>query len=130
MVGDLRGAFVDGTRVKGLNCVGGSRVQLLLTRVRDTGKQRLSHQFMAKGKRPLRSLGAWHDYAHLLSLLDDGKEFIDVDLADPVQKLKAETAPNHRGGRQRPLFIFVEPRQTAADDQSHVFRNVDLADRK
>src|SRR5712692_269384 len=83
---------------------------------------------MSKGKRSLRPLGAWDDYSHLLRLLDDGEEFVNVDLANRSQKLKAETAPDHRGGCQHPLFILVEPLQTAADDQADVFRNVDLVD--
>src|SRR6266852_4182443 len=83
---------------------------------------------MSKGKRSLRPLGAWDDYPHLLRLLDDGKEFVNVELADRSQELKAETAPDHRCCRQRTLFILVEPLQTAVDDQPHVFRNVDLVD--
>src|ERR1700730_8164187 len=83
---------------------------------------------MAERERPLRPLGARDDYSHLLRLLDDGKKFVDVDSADPGQKLKAETASDHRGGRQHPLFILVEPRQTAVDDQPHVLRNVGLID--
>src|SRR5713101_4493842 len=83
---------------------------------------------MGESERLLRPLGARHDYPHLLRLLDDGEEFVNVDLANRSQKLKAETAPDHRGGCQHPLFILVEPLQTAADDQAHVFRNVDLVD--
>src|SRR5260370_13177153 len=81
---------------------------------------------MAEGKRPLRSHGARHYYPHLLRLLDDREKFVNVDLADRSQKLKAETAPDHSGSGQHALFILVEPRQPAADDQPHVFRNVDL----
>src|ERR1700686_3835285 len=83
---------------------------------------------MSKGKRSLRPLGAWDDYPHLLRLLDDGKEIVNVDPADRSQKLKAETAPDHRCCRQRTLFILVEPLQAAADNQPHVFRNVDFVD--
>ncbi len=71
---------------------------------------------MSKGKRSLWPLGAWDDYPHLLRLLDDGEEFVNVDLADRSQKLKAETAPNHRCCRQRPLFILLQPFETAAND--------------
>src|SRR4029077_3713228 len=128
MVRDLSGALVDGLRIETLDRVRDSSVQLLLTRGRDAGKQGLTHQFMAEGKRPFRPLGARHDYSHLLRLLDDRKKLINVDLADPGQKLKAETASDHRGGCQHPLFILVEPFKAAADDQPHVFRNVDFVD--
>src|SRR5260370_32404193 len=81
---------------------------------------------MSKGKRSLRPLGAWDDYPHLLRLLDDGEQFVNVDLTDLGQKLKAETAPDHRGSRQRTLFILVETFQPPTDDQANVFRNVDF----
>src|SRR5260370_19387671 len=83
---------------------------------------------MSKGKRSLRPLGAWDDYPHLQRLLDDGEQFVNVDLTDLGQKLKAETAPDHRCSRQRTLFGLVQPLQTSADDQPDVFRNVDLVD--
>src|ERR1700693_3975519 len=83
---------------------------------------------MSKGKRSPRPLGAWDDYPHLLRLLDDGKEIVNVDLAYRSQKLKAETPPDHRCCRQRTLYILVEPLQAAADNQTHVFRNVDFVD--
>src|SRR6202051_5161866 len=67
-----------------------------------------SHKFMSKGKWSLRPLGAWDDYPHLLRLLDDVKEFVNVDLADRSQKVKAEAAPDHRRSRQRTLFILVQ----------------------
>src|SRR5260370_36578721 len=84
---------------------------------------------MGKNRRPLRPLGDRYDYSHLLHFVDDGAEFVKVDLADRTQKLKAETAPDYCGGYQHPLFIVVEPLQTAADDQPPVFWNVDLVDR-
>src|SRR6202051_2658523 len=68
-----------------------------------------SHKFMSKGKRSLRPLGARDDHPHLLRLLDDGEEFVDIDLACRSQKLKAETAPDECGGRQHPLFVLFEP---------------------
>src|ERR1700756_5391039 len=83
---------------------------------------------MSKCKRSLRSLGAWDDYPHLLRFLNDGKESVNVDLADCSQKLKTETSSDHCGGRQRTLFILVEPLQAAADNQPHGFRNVDFVD--
>src|SRR6266849_6439062 len=83
---------------------------------------------MSKGKRTLRPLGARDDYPHLLRLLDDGEEFVNVDLANHSQKLKAETPSDHRGGGQHSLFIVVEPLQAAADDQPHVFRHVALVE--
>src|SRR5690348_2359121 len=83
---------------------------------------------MSEGERLLGSLGAGDDYSHLLRLLDDGEKFINVDLAGRSQKLKAETAPDHRSGCQHPLFILTQPRQAAANHQAHVFRNVDLVD--
>ncbi len=42
--------------------------------------------------------------------------------------MKAETAPDYCGGYQHPLFIVVEPLQTAADDQPHVFGYVAFGD--
>src|SRR6266436_6667259 len=84
---------------------------------------------MSKSKRSLRPLGAWDDYPHLLRLLDDGEQFVNVDPTARGQKLKAETAPDHRRSRQRTLFILVQPLQAAADNQPDVFRNVDLVDR-
>src|SRR5712692_6048980 len=83
---------------------------------------------MSKDKRSLRPLGAGDDYPHLLRLLDDGKEFVNVDLADRSQKLKAETASDHRCCRQHPLLILLEPLQTAADYQPHIFRDIALID--
>src|SRR5229473_2206878 len=81
---------------------------------------------MRESKRLIGSLGVRNDYSHPQRLLNDGEDFVNVDLADSGQKLKAETAPDHCGGRQHSLFILVEPFQTAADDQPHVFRNVAL----
>jgi hypothetical protein len=54
---------------------------------------------MGEGEGLLGALGARDDYSHLLCLLDDGEEFVKVDLADRSQKLKPETAPDHRRGR-------------------------------
>src|SRR5216683_2987148 len=83
---------------------------------------------MRESKRLLWSLGVRNDYSHPQRLLDHGENFVNVDLADSGQKLKAETAPDHSSGRQHSLFILVEIFQVAADDQPHVFRNVDLID--
>src|ERR1700730_13601734 len=83
---------------------------------------------MGEGEGFLRPLGTWHDYSHPLRFLKEGKKFVDVDLADCSQKLKAETAPNHSGRRQRLLFTRVEPLQPPTDDQPHVFRYVTLGD--
>src|ERR1700730_8980129 len=83
---------------------------------------------MGEGEWLLLPLGVRDDYSHPLRLLDDGEKFVDVDLADRAQKLKAETAPDHRGSRQRTLFIIFQPLQAAADEQPHVFRNVALVD--
>ena len=103
-------------------------MQSLSTGGRDAGKQRLTHEFMREGVGPLRSVGAWDDYSHLLRLLDRGEKLFNVDLADPGQKLKAETTPDHCGGCQHPLFILGKAFQTPANDQPHVFRNVALVD--
>src|SRR5260370_35517144 len=84
---------------------------------------------MAERERPLRPLGTRDDYSHLLRLLDDGEKFVNVDQADPGQKLKAETASDHCGGCQPPLFILVEPLQAATANQPHIFLNVGLVDR-
>jgi hypothetical protein len=83
---------------------------------------------MSKGKRSLRPLGAGDDYSHLLRFLDDGEKLVKVNAADAGQKLKAETAPDHRCCGQHPLLILVEPLQAAADDQARGFRNVDFVD--
>ncbi len=89
----------------------------------------MTHEFMAEGKRPLGPFGTRDDYVHLLGFLDDVKKLVDVGLADPGEQLKAETATDHSGSGQHALIILVEPLQSAADDQAHVFRNVDLVDR-
>src|SRR5579863_4107277 len=83
---------------------------------------------MSKGKRPLRPLGAGDDYPHLLRPLDGGEKLVHVDLTDLSQEPKAKATPDHRGSRQRALFILVEPLQSAADNQPDVFRNVDFVD--
>src|ERR1700726_2023696 len=83
---------------------------------------------MGEGERPLRPLGTRNDYSHLLRFLDDREEFVNIDLANRGKKLKAETAPDHCGSDQHPLFVLIEPLQAAADDQAHVFRNVNFVD--
>ncbi len=70
MVSDLPGALVDGTGIEPLDRLGDAGVQSLSAGGRDAGKQRLTHEFMGEGERPLRSLGARDDYSHLLRLLD------------------------------------------------------------
>ena len=55
MVSDLSGALVDGTGIEPLDRVGDAGVQSLSARGRDAGKQRLTHEFMGEGKRPLRA---------------------------------------------------------------------------
>src|SRR6266851_4155690 len=75
---------------------------------------------MRESKRLLGCLGVQNDYSHPQRLLDDGENFVNVDLAD--------TAPDHCSDRQHTLFILVEPFQMAADDQPDIFRNVDLID--
>src|ERR1700730_6614864 len=104
MARDLSGAFVDGTGIDLLDRVGDARMQLLSTRGRDAGQQRLTHKLVGEGKRLLGSLRTRDDYSHLLRLFDDGKKFVHVDQADAGQKLKAETAPDDCGGRQHALF--------------------------
>src|SRR5229473_6853995 len=81
---------------------------------------------MHESKRLLGCLGVQNDYSHPQRLLDDGENFVNVDLADSGQKLKAEAAPDHCSGCQHPLFILVEPLQAASDDQPHVLWHVDL----
>src|ERR1700722_4687877 len=76
----------------------------------------------------LGSFRARNNHSHLLRLLDDVEKFVNIDVADRIQQLKAETAPDHRGGCQHPHLILVEPLQTAADDQPHVFWYVELGD--
>src|ERR1700682_5761620 len=84
---------------------------------------------MAEGERPLRPVGARYNYSHLLGLLDSGEKLADVNLAALGQQFKTEAAPDYCSGSKHPLFILVEPLEAAADDQAHVFRNVDLVDR-
>src|SRR5882762_8168947 len=83
---------------------------------------------MGERERLLGSLGARDDYSHLLCLLDNGEKFVNVDLADRRQQLKVKTASDHCGGCQHPLFILVEPLQTAADDQPDGFWNIGFVD--
>src|SRR5216683_4816361 len=128
MVGDLPSALAGGAGREPLDRLGDDGMQSLLARSRDTGKQRLTHELMGEGERLLGSFRARDDDSHLLRLLDDGEELVNVDLADRAQKLKAETAPYHCCGCEHPRFILVEPLQPAADDQPNVFRNVDLFD--
>src|ERR1700694_2826942 len=128
MIRDLSGAFVNGIRMEPLDRFGYSRVQTLSARGGDAGEQRLSHKFMSKGKWPLRPLGARDDHPHLLHFLDDGEEFVNMNLADRSQKLKAKTAPDHRSSQQHPLFVLVAPLQAAADNQPHVFRDIVLVE--
>src|SRR5271156_3673452 len=73
-------------------------------------------------------MGAGDDYSHLLRLLEDGEEFVNVDLAGFSQEPETKAAPNHRGSRQRTLFVLVEPLEAAADDQANVIWNLDLVD--
>src|SRR5271169_4513096 len=129
MVRDVSGALVGNAGIELLDRIGDTGMQSLLARGRDARKQGLTYEFMGKGKRPLWPLGARDDDSYVLRLLDDGKQFVNVDLADPIQQLKTETAPDHRGGGKHPLLVLVEPLQSAADDQPDVFRNVDLIDR-
>src|ERR1700687_5570126 len=128
MIDDLAGALFSGIGIEPLDRFGDPRVQTLSARGRDAGEQRLTHKLMSKGKRLLRPLGARDDYAHRLRFLDDIKKLVHTDLAYRSQKLKAETAPDNRCGRKCALFILVQPLQTAADNQPHVFRNVDFVD--
>src|SRR5258706_8274816 len=128
VVRDVTGALLDASGIELLDRVGDTSVQSLLACSRDARKQGLTHQFMAEGKWPLRSLGARDNDSHPLRLLDDVEKIVSVVFADRGQQLKTETTPDHRGGHQHTLFILVEPLQPAADDQAHVFRNVDLID--
>src|SRR6266849_917819 len=126
MVRDLRGALIDGSGIELLDRVADVCVQSLSTRGRDAGKQRLTHQLMGEGERPLRTLGTGDDYSHLLRLLDDAEQFVNIDLAYLGQELKAETAPDHCGGGQSLLFTRIKSLQAPAENQPHVFRHVDL----
>src|SRR5260370_21672570 len=83
---------------------------------------------MREGEGPLGSLRARDDYLQLLRLLDDGEEFVTVDLADLSQESGAEATSDHRGSRQRTLFILVKPLEATADDQANVIWNVDFVD--
>jgi len=49
------------------------------------------------------------------------RKFVNVDLVDLSQKPEAETAPDHRGGREHPLFSLVESLEPASDDQGARF---------
>src|SRR5579862_7010390 len=83
---------------------------------------------MRESEWSLGSFGARNDHSHLLGLFDDVEKFVDLNVADRIQQLKAETASDHRRGRQHPHLILVEPLQTAVDDQPHVCRYVGLGD--
>jgi hypothetical protein len=65
---------------------------------------------------PLRPLSAGDDDSHPLGLFDDSEKLVNIDLVDPIKKLKAKAAPDHCGDCQRELFVLVEPLQSAADD--------------
>src|ERR1700751_3683998 len=82
MINDLPGVLFKGIRIEPLDRICDARVQALSAWGRDVGKQRLTDKFMGEGKWSLRPLGAGDDYPHLLRLLDGGKEFVNVDLAD------------------------------------------------
>src|SRR5580704_764026 len=116
MVRDVCSMLADGSGIEPLDSVRDIGMQSLPARGRGAGKERLTHKLMAESKRPLRPLGARDNDSHLLRFLDDGKEFVNADLADRVQQLKAETAPYHRGGCEHPLPVLVKPIQAAADD--------------
>src|ERR1700692_896069 len=83
---------------------------------------------MGEGERLLRSLRAGDDYSHLLGLLEHREEFVKTDPADLSEEPEAKATPDYRGSCKRALFILVEPRQAAADDQANVIRNVDFID--
>src|SRR5580704_9425053 len=121
MVGDLPGALVDGAGINQLNPLGDCGVQLLFARIRDAGNQRLTHEFMSESERIVGSLGAGQDYSHLLRFLDRREEFVNIDPAHLSQEAEAELTPDHRRSRQHLHFVLVEPFQTAADDQAHIF---------
>src|SRR5258708_1937775 len=127
---DVAGALADGARKEPLDRVRERSVQLLLARDRDGSKQRLPHEFMAEGKRALRAFGTGDNDSHLLGFLDDVKKFVNVYFADAGEQLKTEAAADHRGGGQHALIILVEALQSAAYDQAHVFRDVELIDRE
>src|SRR5260370_33011877 len=116
MLSDLAGALVNGIRIEPFDRIGDARMHSLSAWGRDTGKQRLTDKFMSKGKPSLRPFGAWDDYPHLLRLLDDGKEFVNVELAHRSQELKAETTSEHRCSRKRTILILAEPLPPAHDD--------------
>ncbi len=82
MVGDFAGALVDRPGIESLDRVGDARVQLFVARDRNASKQRLPHEFMCEGEGRLGSFGARNDYSHMLGFLDDGEEFVNVDLGD------------------------------------------------
>src|SRR5947209_6581475 len=98
MVSDLSGALACGVAVELLDRVSGASVHQLLTRRRDAGKQRLTNEFMGEGEKGFPLFGAREDYSHLLRLLDDGEELVNLHLADGSQEFKAESAPDHSGG--------------------------------
>src|SRR5580692_2549460 len=76
MVSDVSGAFDGRACMEPLDRVSNAGVQLLSPRGGDLGKQRLTHKLMGEGKRPVRALGTWDDYSHLLRLLDGGETII------------------------------------------------------
>jgi hypothetical protein len=89
-----------------LNGLSDDAVKPLSAEERDSGQQRLAHQFMDEVERSLGPVGTRDDYSHLLRRLDDAEKFINVGLAHFAQKLKAETASDNGCGFQY-LFLIA-----------------------
>src|SRR5712692_5502581 len=83
MVGDLARAFVGGAGMEPLDRTGDARVEPLPTRYRDPLEERLTHELVCEGEGRLGAFGARHDETHLLRLLDDVAQLVDVD---PVEE--------------------------------------------
>src|ERR1700734_69198 len=110
-------AAVRGARIRPLDSLRDGRVQLLPPRARDAGEQRLTHQLVGERERRLRPFCARDDHSHLLRLLDNSEEFVDVSFGNRTQQLEAEAAAYHRRGRQHAPFILLESLQSPPYDE-------------
>src|SRR6185295_7431765 len=80
--------------------------------------------------RRFRTLGGRDDRAHLLRLLDNREQIVDIEVADRAEELEAEATPDHGCRRQRAALVLVEAREPTADDEAHVLGDVDLLERE
>src|SRR6266404_4895722 len=129
MVGDLARAFVGGAGMEASDRTGDATVESLPTRERNAPEERLTHELVYEGEGRLGAFGARHDQTHLLRLLDDVAELVDVDpVEEQLDELEAEAPADHRGGGQDVPLPLLQAVESPADDQADVLRDVRLVD--